>query len=165
MTQWYALVVRSNRAFVIRDQLRELGIDEFLPTYTERIQWSDRVKTVDRQLFPGYLFAKLNGDVSEVLTLPGVLQLLPNSLQPIPIEDSEISSLKTVIASELPMAHVTFVKGETIMIRRGPLTGVCGVVSDVVARKQGSVRLIVGIEMLGRAVSVTVDAEDLERAA
>jgi transcription antitermination factor NusG len=159
--QWYALVVRSNRAFKIRDRLQELGIQEFLPTFTETIQWSDRVKTTERQLFPGYLFAKLNGDASSALNLPGVIQLLPSNIKPTSIDDQEISSLRTIIASQVPVQPCVYVAAQKVTIRSGPFEGVSG----VVIRTRGAVQVIVGIEALGKAVKLTVDAADLEKAA
>jgi transcription antitermination factor NusG len=159
--KWYALVVRSNRAFQVRDKLQELGIDEFLPTFTEQIRWSDRIKSTERQLFPGYLFAKLNGDSSFVLNLPGVIQLLPSNLKPTSIDDAEIESLRIVTASQLPAVRVPYTPGTRVSVISGPLAGACGIVE----KSSGAVRVILGIEMLGRAVSVMVDAEDLEKEA
>ena len=45
------------------------------------------------------------------------------------------------------------------MIGSGPLTGVSG----TVVRDGNSARLVVGVEMLGRAVSVEIDAADVKR--
>jgi len=162
-SQWYALVVRSDRAFRVRDALRGLGIDEFLPTRTETTRWSDRVKTSERQLFPGYIFAFFNGNQSQVLDLPGVLHILPSSLNPTPIDSDEISSLRTALASSTASQATLhdYVVGAKVLIKSGPLAGVSG----VVVRTKDSVRVSVGIEMLGRAMSVTIDAGDLEKAA
>ena len=158
---WYALRVRALYAFRIRDELRRLGVDEFLPTFTETTRWSDRTKISERQLFPGYLFARLNGCASHVLSIPGVINVLPSNMKPTAIEDSEVSSLRIAIESQLPITPCPHSAGDKVFFRSGPLAGACG----VVVRTRDSIRVIVGIEMLGRAVSVTVDAGDLEKAA
>lgn len=160
-TPWYALVVRSNRAFQIRDKLRDQGIDEFLPTYTETTRWSDRTKISTRQLFPGYLFVRCDADASPILDLPGVVQILPSNLNPVSIDPDEISSLRITLASQVPVSLHAYVVGGKVTIKSGPLSGVSG----VVVRTGNSVRVIVGIEMMGRALSVPVDAGDLEKAA
>jgi transcriptional antiterminator NusG len=159
-TQWYALVVQSKWAFRIRDRLQELGIQEFLPTVTETKQWSDRIKTKERQLIPGYLFARLNGDAATVLNLHGVTHLLPSNLNPISIDDSDISNLRIIAAAQVPLERVPYKPGTRVSVISGPLAGASGVVEKV----SGGVRVIIGIEMLGRALSVPVDAGDLEKA-
>lgn len=160
---WFVLQVQVNRAFRIREWLREAGIGEWLPTYTETIRWSDRQKTFERQVFPGYILVRLatvNQSV-RVLRFPGVISLLPTALSPIAVDDQEIRDLRKALASALPVQPCAYVAGQRVTIRRGALAGVTG----AVVRVKGETRVVVGIEMLGRAVSVTIEAADLEKAA
>ena len=157
---WFALQVRTDRAFKVRDALRDAGIDEFLATYEETTRWSDRTKTSIRQLFPGYVFARVGvGREPAVLALPGVLQLLPTNLHPIAIPDDEIAALRAVIASKLPAVRCPYVAGNRVTIESGPLAGVSG----VVVKTRDETRIVVGVEMLGRAVSVEIEAADLTK--
>ena len=75
MTQdlWYALKVRPRFERTVVMHLRSRGYDPFLPTYVANRQWSDRVKSVELPLFPGYLFCQIDlRSRLPILTTPGV---------------------------------------------------------------------------------------------
>jgi transcription antitermination factor NusG len=157
---WYAVWVLTNAEFVVEDALLEYGIESYLPSWVEVVQWSDRKKSTRRPLFPGYLFARAdeNGKPRrELLRIPGVIQVLPNNLQPAPIEGSDIENIRLAIASGLPMKPCDYVTGDAVRIEHGPLTGVTG----IVLKTKDATRVIVRIEMLKRAVSVECDSQDL----
>lgn len=158
---WFVLQVQVSRVFRVRSWLRERDIGEWLPTFQESVRWSDRWKDIERPLFPGYVFARLTDetDTTDVLALPGVIQLLPTSLSPIAIDEDELDQLRVVLASRLPAVPCAYVAGSAVTIETGPLAGVSG----VVVRTAGETHVIVGIEMLGRAVRVTVDAADITK--
>ena len=154
---WLAARVRSAYAWKVRASLRDAGIEEFLPTYTEEVRWSDRTKTVERALFPGYIFLRVM-DVSAALRIAGIVQILASNLKPTPIPSDQIDAVRLVCLSAenvLPCAHVV---GESVTVATGPLAGVTGTVKRV----KGGLRLIVAIELLGRAISVEIDAADVE---
>ena len=58
--QWFALRVKSRAEKVVAMMARNKGFEEFLPIYRSRHQWSDRTKSVEMPLFPGYVFCRLN---------------------------------------------------------------------------------------------------------
>jgi transcription antitermination factor NusG len=152
----------SNAEFSVEDALTSYGIESFLPTWVERTQWSDREKSIRRPLFPGYLFALCaGGPRRELLRIAGVIQTLPTSLNPLPIDASEIDNVRLALRSALPVKPCDYISGDAVVIERGPLAGVKGI---VLRTKQGT-RVIVRIEMLQRAVSVEVDAEDVMKEA
>ena len=85
---WFALRVRSNFEKVTSQILRQKGYEAFLPTYFSRNRWSDRVKTVERPLFPGYLFCRFDqADRLPILVTPGVVGVVGLGKIPVPIPD------------------------------------------------------------------------------
>jgi transcription antitermination factor NusG len=158
---WYALRARPAHIQTLQEKLTEAGFETFVATYTETTRWSDRSKTVERQAIPGYLFVSVANvnELHEAAHFPGVLQVLPTLTQPEPIDQTEIASLRQTLASRIPAAPCAYVAGERVTIDAGPLAGVAG----VVVRSEAETRVIVGIEMLGRAVSVAIDAADLKK--
>ncbi len=89
--------------------LRGKGLEEFLPTYRARRQWSDRIKVLDLPLFPGYLFCRI--DLSKrlpLLTTPGFLYLVGKGMTPEPVDDKEVMALQSVVRSGLPAHAVAF---------------------------------------------------------
>lgn len=135
-------------------------IEPLLPTWAEEVRWSDRTKTTVRPLFPGYVFARMWDDGCEfpvALQTPGVVQILPTSLNPLAIDDAEMDAVRRIMAAKVAVAPCEYVAGELVTIDDGPLAGVSG----VVVRTRGALRVVVSVEILRRAVSVEIDAGTL----
>lgn len=159
LPKWYALRLRSNREFAVRAALEGLSLETFLPTWSEDVKWSDRLKRTERLLFPGYIFVRmLDGqEFYRALLTRGVVQILPNSFNPAPINDQEIEGVRRVVASRLVATPCDFAAGDKILIDSGPLAGVKG----VVVRTRGSMHVVVSVEMLRRSIRVELDADTL----
>lgn len=155
---WYALRVCSRRETRIQIELQKQQIESYFPTFPEESRWSDRVKVIDRALFPGYLFCRVDlARGLEVLQIPGVLQILASNLSPQPIPDHEIEGVRRAVESKLPCGRCPYVAGDAVTVQSGPLAGQTGIVT----RSKGITRLIVVLTLLNRAVSVEIDAADL----
>lgn len=158
--RWFALVVVSNHEFATRDALRAAGVPEFLPVFTREIRWSDRINITTRPLFSGYIFARFDPTfATKVCETRGVLRILSMSGKPCPISDDEIANLRLAIEAPAPVAPCAYVAGETVRVERGPFAGVSGVVSRV----KDQTTLYIPVEILGRSVSVQIDAADLAK--
>ena len=152
---WYALRVRSNHERVAAMHLREQGYEEFSPAYKSESQWSDRKKTVERFLFPGYVFCRLNPDDRlPVLMMPGVVNVVGFGNQPAAIPESEIEHVRTMVRSGLLVTPWPFLSvGQTVVLEHGPLAGVEGILQQI----KKTFRLVVSVQMLQRSVSTEVD--------
>jgi transcription antitermination factor NusG len=161
---WYALRTLSNAHFIVRSRLEESGLETFLPTYTEESRWSDRVKKLARPLFPGYIFARVDPHrLREILATPGVVDVLPSRMRPEQIREGEIANVRRATESRLAALPCPYVAGDAVVVDRGPLAGVSGLVTRSISPgKTGTTRIIVGIQILNRAVSVEIDAADLK---
>ncbi len=152
---WFALRVRSKHERIAALHLRERGYEEFSPSYKAVTQWSDRRKTIDRFLFPGYVFCRFNPqDRLPVLTTPGVVDLIGFGDGPAPIPDHEIEQVRTMVRSGLLVTPWPFLEvGQTVLLERGPLAGLEGILEEV----KGKLRVVVSIRLLQRSVSTEVD--------
>jgi transcription antitermination factor NusG len=155
MYPWFAIRVRSNRERVAALHLRDRGFEEFSPTFRTQRQWSDRKKHVDEFLFPGYVFCRLNPhDRLPVLTIPGVVGLVGFGNGPEAIPEKEIESVRKMVASGLLIGPWPFLEaGQTVLIERGPLRGVEGILQEV----RNAFRLVVSVHLLQRSVSAEVE--------
>jgi transcription antitermination factor NusG len=155
--QWFAAQVWSGREHLATNHLRSRGYEIFCPRYYEYRRWSDRVKRIERPLFVGYVFCRLDGDaLGKVVTAPHVIRIIGDEQGPLSIPTPEIDAIRRVVDADLeaepwPFPHV----GERVWIAVGPLTGTEG----VVLRTKGHNRLILSIALLQRSVAVEVDAE------
>ena len=122
-SEWYALQVYQRLEKITALLLNQKGFDLFLPTYTVKRRWSDRVKIVEQPLFPGYLFCRL--DLRErwlpVLTTPGVNSIVGAGKEPIAIPETEIETVRRIVRSATaaepwPYLHC----GDRVTISDGP---------------------------------------------
>jgi transcription antitermination factor NusG len=152
---WYAVRVRSNREHLVSVHLREHGYEQFAPSYKVERQWSDRVRKIDRFLFPGYVFCRLDPhDRLPVLMLPGVVDLIGFGKLPAPIPDAEIDRVRKMVESGLPVASWPYLTaGDTVLIESGPLAGLEG----ILLRTKGKYRLVVSVNLLQRSVAAEID--------
>jgi transcription antitermination factor NusG len=132
------------------------GYESYLPLYTGRRRWSDRIKELELPLFAGYLFCRLDLEQRRlpVLTTPGVRQIIGVGKVPAPVPESEIDAVRAVIASGLAAQPWPYLAvGNRVRVRHGSLNGVEGI---LLATKKHH-RLVVSVELLRRAVAVDID--------
>jgi len=153
---WYAVRVRSNYERTVSTVLGHKGVEQFLPTYRSRRVWTDRVKTMDLPLFPGYVFCRIPLDErNQVVTTEGVVGFVGAGRQPIPITESEIEAIRRIVDSQAPTEPWPFLKiGQKVRINYGSLTGLEG----LLLRVKNSWRLVVSVTLLERSVAVEIDA-------
>ena len=154
---WFALTVKPQHESAASRALSVYGIQTYIPLYWERRRWSDRYKTVEVPLIPGYIFTRfVRNQRTTVLQAPGVRSIVQFCGEPAPIPDHELDSIRTLIASGFPLEPwAGLVTGETVQIESGPLAGVHG----VFLRRHDQSCLVVSVELLGRSVMATVDQE------
>ena len=57
-TPWVAVVVRPRAERKVQAGLANAGLETFVPWHGVRRRWSDRVKILEQNLFPGYIFCR-----------------------------------------------------------------------------------------------------------
>ena len=152
---WFALRVRPNFEKTVAAALRSKDYEEFLPLYQTRRRWTDRYRTLELPLFPGYLFCRLDLRYRlPLLTTPGLLEIVSSRRIPLPVDDSEIAAVRSIVRSALPAKPWPALSiGERIRLQAGPLRGLEGVLQQI----GDSYRILVSVTLLQRSVSVQVD--------
>jgi transcriptional antiterminator NusG len=156
---WFAVWTRSRHEKAVRDQLEGRSVEVFLPTLPRWSRWKDRRKRIDWPLFPGYCFARFDPAARlPILMCSGVVSIVSFNGEPAPIPDHEVESIRTLVESDLQYDPCPFIReGMMVEVVQGPLRGVVG----RLIHKGAHARLILAVELLSRAVSVTVDAADV----
>jgi len=155
---WYALQIQSRLASVASATLRGKGYEEFLPLYRSRRRWSDRIKTLDLPLFPGYLFCRFDvrDRLMPILTTPGVISIVGTGKTPVPIDEEEIEAIRAILRSGVALQPWPFLSvGLKVYIEGGPLRGLEGIITNT----DKVCRLIVSVSLLQRSVAVEIDRE------
>ena len=156
-SSWFALTVRPRHEKAASQNLRLRGLEEYLPLQRLRRSWSDRTQEVDLPLFPGYVFCRYSySERLRALNTPGVRSVVGFGNAEVALDDSEIESIRRLVASGLPVSPWPYLRaGEKVLIERGALEGVRG----TVLREKNSWRIVVNIELLQRSVSVEIDRD------
>jgi transcription antitermination factor NusG len=162
--RWYAVQTRARHEKKVDTQLREKGIEAFLPLWSEMHQWSDRQRLVHQPLFSGYVFVHIAETPLErknVLSTPGVCWFVGNRGMGLPIPDKQIQDVQTVLSSEVPFSPFPFIHvGQRVRIRGGCLDGIEG----ILIAKESDRTVVVSVELVRRSLAVHINGYDLEEA-
>ena len=158
---WHAVHTRSRHEKKVRQDLSQRDIEAFLPLITVPSSRRDRRAEYDTPLFPGYLFVRIPYERSwEVITMRGVASILgPKPLEYSVVPEQQIESIRTLVASKLKLDPFPCLRvGQMVRIKRGLLKGVEGRLIE----RRGSLRIVVSVDLLGKAVTADVRADDVE---
>jgi transcription antitermination factor NusG len=156
-TPWVALVVKPRAERRVQAGLGNAGLETFVPWHGVRRRWSDRIKVIEQNLFPGYIFCRSTfAERLRVMAQPGVEWVVSFNHTPALIPDDEIIALRRTVASGLPLGPWPFLKdGQRVRIERGVLAGIEG----TLMRDSSAWRVAVSVIALHRSVAVEVDRD------
>jgi transcription antitermination factor NusG len=156
---WYAVRVRPNFEKTSAASLAARGFEQFVPTYTEKRRWSDRIRISEFPLFPGYFFCRMDpGCRTPVLGTPGVIGIVSCGAELLSVSEEEIESVRRA-AQDVPLMRWPFLgAGHRVRVTRGSLAGLEGFIAD----HRGACRLVLQISLLQRSVSLEIDRDFIE---
>jgi transcription antitermination factor NusG len=147
---------------MVASALTNVGITTFLPLVTETHRWSDRRKSVDVPLFPGYVFVQIPNSAEaqlQVRKTSGVVQFVGNQQGAVPIQDKEINDVRTVLEQRVSCSPYPFLQlGQRVRICGGAFNGIEGV---LIGRDAAS-KLVISIQLIQRSLAVSVYNLDVE---
>lgn len=157
---WFALQVRTRWESSTAVLLSGKGYETFLPTYKAKKKWSGRSKKdVAAPLFPGYVFCRFDAQKRlPILVTPGVISLVGRGRIPLPLADTEISAIQSVVANGIHAEPWPFLEiGQTVRIDQEPLMGLEGILVSF----RGSHRIVLSVSLLRRSVALEVDRSNV----
>jgi transcription antitermination factor NusG len=118
------------------------------------------MKTVDKAVFPGYLFCRFDiGKKLPVISSPAVEYIVSLNGMPESIPEEQIVHIRRAVeAGALPAPY--FGVGERVRVQCGALAGVEG----VLVRGASRGRLVVSVDLLQRSVALEIDEDQLAAA-
>ena len=158
--QWFAVYTKSRHEKMVNGGLEALGFETYLPLVRQLRQWSDRRKPVDMPLFPGYVFVRCTeAERSRAFGARGIVRFVTAEGRAVPIPPAEVDAIREVLRNDVPFEpHPKLKPGHRVRVIAGPLRGVTG----KLVRRGRRFRLLLAISALGQAISVEVDAADVE---
>ena len=161
LSSWYAVYTRHQHEKTVARILTIKGFETLLPLYQARHRWKDRTKLLSLPLFPCYVF--IRGDLErrlDIVTTPGLYAFVLRAGQPAAIPTLEMDAIRRGVESGAHVEPHPFLKsGEWVRVKTGALEGIQG----ILVRKKSMYRLVLSVEMLGKAAAVEVDVTQVER--
>jgi len=157
--QWFALYTKARAEKKVCEELRQKGLEVYLPLRKELRQWSDRKKWVERPVINSYVFIHIQmTDYLRVFEVNGVVSYVSHKGKAVSIPTREIEAMKRTVESNLTfnVETSTIRKGQMITIASGPLKGITGEVLEV----QGAKKLYLQISHIGYTLVVTLDDDE-----
>lgn len=157
---WYVLHVRPRCEKKMAEYCTGNKLAHDLPLRQETKTYQRRRVTVSKPVFPGYVFVCFDpGQRQTVLKSNQVVRILPVVEQRQLLD--QLAQIRQALAADPTLnACAAFTAGRRVKITAGPFMGVEGVVQTW----RGKARIILNVEMIGRALAVEVEMEALEPA-
>lgn len=160
--QWYAVQTRARHEKKVSVELERKGIAHYVPTVHEVHRWSDRRKTVEVPLFPGYAFVHTTLVPEKrysILQVWGVLSFVGRQHLGDAIPEEEIEAIRSLVLSRAQVTPYPYLKaGQRVVVRGGALDGVEGIfVSHDNCR-----RLVISIGTIEKSIAVSIEGYDVE---
>ena len=156
--QWFVLHARSRQEKAILADLQGIGASCFLPLLRHTRYYGNRKLKVEMPLFPGYVF--LRGSLEQAYHADRSKRLVSIIRVPDQMQlNWELKNLSLALANQVSLDPYPMLKaGVRVEVRSGPLRGLQG---EVESRTRMD-RLVLQVQMLGRAVSLEVEASLLD---
>jgi len=165
--RWFAVLCKPRQEAVAEENLLRQGFHVYLPRIRmrqrRRGQWVEAVEV----LFPRYIFIRVDPQQRSMATVRstrGATGLVRFGGQPAVVPDAVMDALRQRedAASGLHQdERPAFNAGEAVKLVDGPLAGMEGVFTE----QDGDKRVIVLLELLGKANKVSVSRDWIDRAA
>jgi transcription antitermination factor NusG len=156
---WIAVVVRPRAEQIAQKGLAGAGFETFVAWHGVRRRWSDRVKVIQENIFPGYVFCRSTfEDRLAVMRQPGVKGVVSFARAPAFIPNEEIAAVRQLLDSDLPLGPWPFLSaGQRVRVQHGVLAGLEG----TLVRDSTAWRVVVSVEALQRSIAVQVDRDQI----
>ena len=157
---WYALQTKPRQEFKAEKQLKNLGLENYLPVIIKKNKWSDRIKEITEPIIRGYIFIK-SSEPERLIALEqfSISKCLFDHGKPAVIPDWQIENLKKMLKVESEyFVYEGLVTGTKVEIIQGPFSGVIGIIQSTSEKRM----FAVSIELLNRTVIAHLPKDNIE---
>ena len=156
---WYVLHVMTNHEKRVAQHLAIRSVESYLPLYAERSRWTDRIVTLQRPLFAGYVFARFTTQTRiAVLSAPGVIRLLGDQRHNT-VDAAEIARIREGLAMGYALRpHPDIAVGSHVRVIHGLFEGAEGIVTEL----QRRCKVVLSLSATNQCFSLEMDMADIE---
>lgn len=171
--QWYVIHTYSGHENKVRDDImrridsmgmRDKIFQVLVPT-EEELEFKDgKKKTVQRRVYPGYVFVEMiltDDSWYVVRNTNSVTGFVSPGSKPVPLPEEEVKKIKQIMGMEAPTKVKLHLEvGQAIRVIHGPFQDFHGVVDEVTPDRE-KVRVLISI--FGRETPVELDFGQVEK--
>ena len=163
LQKWFVLYTKPRHEKFVESALIKKGIEAFTPKVLLKKRWSDRTKLIEEPLFKSYCFARFSlKNTIEVVSQPGVANIVHFKSYYIPVQDSVIDSLRILIKNRVRFDPYPYLKvGDKVTIKKGAFKGVEGY---IIEKRSKNTVLVVSIEAIASSVKCIIDIDCVDPA-
>jgi len=161
--EWHVVRTKTKCEKFVRDRLRVMGLDAFVPLRKRTARYNRKVKVYELPLITCYTFVRLDQKRrNDVLALPYVQGMLKTNGRDCIVTDREIKWLQKISGTDLDVKTepLSFRDGDRVILAYGQLAGMEGTILSQRSKHE----MVVALESLGIQMVIEVDKEMLELA-
>ena len=142
---WFAAKTKQKGEFKAKDFFNSVGINSYVPSYSTRKIWSDRIKKVTVPAISGYVFFELPKIDFNLININPFTKNVVRGIDGLPakIKDEEIVILKKHLNGEAISNGVDLQEGQRIKVNSGPFMFKKGTINKISCNK-----VIISIESI-----------------
>jgi len=128
---WYVVNTKPRKEEFVRIMLEQAGLEVFVPRVLEWSRTRRRVGEKVRLMFPGYLFVQMSvaRHYARVRWMPGVRKVVGSQDRPSAVDSALVEELASRMGTRgYIVQRASLEPGDNVAVRRGPFTGLLGVV-------------------------------------
>jgi len=140
---WFVCQTNVREEDRARYYLEQKGFNVYLPMMEIQRTAGSRKALSRKPLFPSYLFVRFESEeqIPFVRWTRGVRKLLPESIQPVPVENRVVETFRELEQRDGIIRKKTFEKNDRVRILRGPFKELSGIF-EAWASDNGRVRVL-----------------------
>ena len=165
MGAWYVVRTKTGAEERAVWHLKNQGFEAYLPRYRKQIRHARQTQTVLRPLFPGYVFVCMDLGQQRWRAINGtmgVISLVQFGAAPHPIPSAMVDMIRARedAVGAINVAPDGLKKGDRVRVREGAFADYTALLEEVSDAK----RVILLLDLMGRAVRISVPMESLAKA-
>lgn len=165
MGAWYVVRTKTGAEERAVWHLKNQGFEAYLPRYRKQIRHARKTQTVLRPLFPGYVFVSMDLGQQRWRAINGTMGVISlvqfgDTPKPIPTAMVDLIRAREDAVGVINVAPDGLKKGDRVRVREGAFADYTALLEEVSDEK----RVILLLDLMGRAVRISVPMESLAKA-
>ncbi len=160
-SRWIALNTHPHREHIALDHLRRQNFTVYCPMERRRVRHARRTADVTRPLFPGYIFAAIDPDLTHwrpMLSTVGVRHLIRTGERLAFLDDTFIKALQArEVAGVIARPPTPYTLGQAVRLNGGPFDGLVATIIHMDTRD----RLVLLMTLLNQTITLKLTANDV----